>query len=109
MTTAPAADQLRLLDVQALDTRAAQLAHRRRTLPVLVDGDFVLSQNAAILGYVADRAPQARLLGDGSARQRAEATRWLMFSNADIQPSIAASPADFAMESPLSGSTPPRA
>lgn len=37
MTTAPAADQLRLLDVQALDTRAAQLAHRRRTLPVLVD------------------------------------------------------------------------
>ena len=56
------------------------------TLPVHVDGDFVLSQNAAILGYVADRAPQARLLGDGSARQRAEATRWLMFSNADIQP-----------------------
>ena len=35
MTTAPAADQLRLLDVQALDTRLAQLAHQRRTLPVL--------------------------------------------------------------------------
>lgn len=63
-----------------------RLIHPAGTLPVLVDGDFVLSQNAAILGYVADRAPQARLLGDGSARQRAEATRWLMFSNADIQP-----------------------
>lgn len=33
MTTAPVADQLRLLDVQALDTRLAQLAHQRRTHP----------------------------------------------------------------------------
>ncbi|WP_407343998.1 zinc ribbon domain-containing protein [Pengzhenrongella phosphoraccumulans] len=35
MTTAPLEDQRRLLDVQALDTRAAQIAHRRRTLPAL--------------------------------------------------------------------------
>ena len=33
MTTAPLADQLRLLDVQALDTRLQQLEHARRTLP----------------------------------------------------------------------------
>lgn len=33
MTTAPVADQLRLLEVQALDTRAQQLAHQRRTHP----------------------------------------------------------------------------
>lgn len=35
MTTAPHADQVRLLEVQALDTRAQQLAHSRRTLPAL--------------------------------------------------------------------------
>lgn len=35
MPNAPAADQRRLLDVQALDTRLSQLAHRRRTLPEL--------------------------------------------------------------------------
>ena len=35
MTTAPHADQVRLLDVQELDTRADQLAHQRRTLPEL--------------------------------------------------------------------------
>jgi len=35
VTTAPPEDQRRLLDVQALDTRAAQLAHQRRTLPAL--------------------------------------------------------------------------
>jgi len=33
VTTAPAADQLRLLDVQAIDTRLAQLAHQRKTHP----------------------------------------------------------------------------
>ena len=35
MTTAPPEDQRRLLDVQALDTRSAQIAHARRTLPAL--------------------------------------------------------------------------
>lgn len=35
MTSAPAADQRRLLDVQDLDTRLAQLAHKRRTLPAI--------------------------------------------------------------------------
>ncbi len=35
MTTAPLEDQRRLLDVQALDTRTSQLAHQRRTHPVL--------------------------------------------------------------------------
>ena len=33
MTKANALEQVRLLDVQALDTRLRQLAHRRRTLP----------------------------------------------------------------------------
>ena len=33
MVTAAPQDQWRLLDVQAHDTRLAQLAHRRRTLP----------------------------------------------------------------------------
>ena len=33
MTNAPVADQLRLLEVQALDNRAAQIAHQRRTHP----------------------------------------------------------------------------
>lgn len=35
MASAPVADQLKLLDVQALDTRLAQLAHLRRSHPSL--------------------------------------------------------------------------
>ena len=61
-------------------------------VPVVVDDDapggrFVLTQNAAIMGYIADSAPQAGLMGDGSPRQRAEATRWLSFVNSDLHPS----------------------
>ena len=58
------------------------------SVPVLVDGDFVLAQNAAIAGYVADAFPAAGLAGDGSARQRAEATRWLSFVNSDVHPAF---------------------
>ena len=57
-------------------------------VPVVVDGDFVLTQNAAIMGYIADNAPQAGLMGDGSARQRAEAARWLAFVNSDLHPAF---------------------
>lgn len=58
------------------------------SVPALVDGDFVLAQNAAILGYIADTHPQAGLAGDGSPRQRAEATRWLSFVNSDVHPAF---------------------
>lgn len=57
-------------------------------VPALRDGGFVLTQNAAILGYIADTWPQARLAGDGSARERAEANRWLAFVNSDLHPAF---------------------
>ena len=43
-----------------------------------------LTQNVAILEYLAEQAPQANLLGDGSARSRADVRRWLGFINSDI-------------------------
>ena len=55
-------------------------------VPVLVDGDFVLTQNAAILGYLAERFPRAQLDGDGTARGRAEVMRWLGILNSDVHP-----------------------
>ncbi|MFC5569906.1 glutathione S-transferase N-terminal domain-containing protein [Lysobacter yangpyeongensis] len=57
-------------------------------VPALRHGDYVLTQNAAILGYIADTWPQARLAGDGSARERAEANRWLAFVNSDLHPAF---------------------
>jgi glutathione S-transferase len=53
-------------------------------VPLLVDGDFMLTENAAILGYLAERKPDAQLLGDGSVRGRADVMRWLAFLNSDV-------------------------
>jgi glutathione S-transferase len=53
-------------------------------VPLLIDGDFSLTENVAILGYLADRHADAGLAGDGSARGRAEVMRWLGFLNSDV-------------------------
>lgn len=54
------------------------------TVPLLQDSDFLLTENAAILGYLAELHPEARLLGDGTPRARAEVMRWLAFLNSDV-------------------------
>lgn len=53
-------------------------------VPLLLHDDFVLTENAAILAYLADLQPQAGLLGDGSLRGRAEVMRWLAYLNSDV-------------------------
>lgn len=56
-------------------------------VPVLVVEDWVLTQNMAILHYIANLHPQARLAGD-TPRERAEVNRWLAFLNADVHPAF---------------------
>lgn len=77
-----------LLTKESLKSPAFLAINPAGAVPALVDGDFVLTQNAAIMGYIADRHPQAGLAGDGSARQRAEAARWLSFVNSDLHPAF---------------------
>ncbi len=57
-------------------------------VPVLDDDGFVLTQNAAILNYLADLNPDAKLGGDGTPKGRAEVNRWLAFLNADVHPAF---------------------
>jgi len=57
-------------------------------VPVFEEGGWVLTQNAAILNYLADIFPQAKLGGDGTPRSRAEVNRWLSFLNADVHPTF---------------------
>lgn len=57
-------------------------------VPVLQVGDWVLTQNAAILNYLADKFPDAKLGGDGTPEGRAEVNRWLAFLNADVHPAF---------------------
>jgi len=53
-------------------------------VPALADGDWTLSQNAAVLEYIVELHPGCGLLGDGSPRGRAEVRRWLGFLNSDL-------------------------
>ena len=53
-------------------------------VPLLQHGDFVLTENVAILVYLAELHPDARLLGDGTPRGRADVLRWLAFLNSDV-------------------------
>ena len=57
-------------------------------VPVLTEGDWVMTQNAAILNYIADLHPEAKLTGDGTPKGHAEVNRWLAFLNADVHPAF---------------------
>nr|WP_199041549.1 glutathione S-transferase N-terminal domain-containing protein [Dyella sp. ASV24] len=55
-------------------------------VPALQEPDgWVLTENVAILNYLADKFPLAGLGGEG-ARGRAEVNRWLAYLNSDLHP-----------------------
>jgi len=53
-------------------------------VPVLVDGDLVIPESAAIVLYLADKYPEKALLPVDPA-QRAEAYRWVMFAVTELE------------------------
>ena len=55
-------------------------------VPALVVDGWILTQNVAILNYLADTNPDAQLGGDGTPKSRAEVNRWLSFANSDVHP-----------------------
>lgn len=57
-------------------------------VPALMEDDgWVLTENVAILGYLADKYPEAKLAGH-DLRSRANVMRWLAFLNSDIHPAF---------------------
>jgi glutathione S-transferase len=54
-------------------------------VPTLEDGDLVLTESAAIVMYLADRFPEARLLAEVGTRERAEAYRRLVYLTNTVQ------------------------
>jgi glutathione S-transferase len=53
-------------------------------LPVLVDGDLVLTESAAIVWYLAEKYPEKRLL-PGDLRGRAQVQRWILFAVTELE------------------------
>jgi len=80
--------ELEVMDAERMKSPAYLQLNPAGAVPVLTVGDWVLTQNAAILGYIADTAPLSGLGGDGTARGRAEIARWIAFVNADLHPTF---------------------
>jgi glutathione S-transferase len=53
-------------------------------LPVLVDGDLVLTESAAIVWYLAEKYPAKRLL-PSDLRERAQVNRWILFAVTELE------------------------
>src|SRR5215469_15176103 len=53
-------------------------------VPVLVDGDLVLTESVAIAVYLAEKYPQKHLMPTDAAR-RAEVNRWLLFAATELE------------------------
>jgi glutathione S-transferase len=53
-------------------------------LPVLVDGDFTLTESGAIVAYLADKFPASGLL-PADPQRRADALRWMFFTVGELE------------------------
>jgi glutathione S-transferase len=53
-------------------------------LPVLVDGDMVLTESVAIVLYLAEKYPENTLIPT-DIRRRAELNRWLLFTTTELE------------------------
>jgi glutathione S-transferase len=53
-------------------------------VPVLVDGDLVIPESAAIVLYLAEKYPEKGLLPD-SLEERARAYRWILFAMTELE------------------------
>lgn len=80
--------ELQVMDAAGMKAPDYLALNPAGSVPVLAVDDWALTQNAAILNYIADIAPLSGLGGDGSARSRAEINRWIAFVNADVHPTF---------------------
>lgn len=53
-------------------------------LPVLVDGDFVLTESIAAVLYLAEKYPEKGFMPE-ELRQRAQVFRWLLFTTTELE------------------------
>lgn len=81
------------VDFEAIPVNLAAGEHRRPEflklnptgkIPVLVDGDLVLSESVAIVKYLAEKYPDRGLLPTG-LQDRAEVDRWLLFTATELE------------------------
>ena len=90
LAEAGAAYQYRAIDLDAGEQRRPEFLalNPHGKIPVFVDGDFVLAESDAILWYLGERFPDARLLpgagGLAAAQARARVLQWCDFASTGL-------------------------
>lgn len=79
---------LKVMDAAGMKTPEYLALNPASAVPVLEVDGWALTQNAAILNFLADTFPESGLGGDGTPKSRAEINRWLAFLNADVHPAF---------------------
>lgn len=79
---------LQVMDAAGMKTPEYLALNPAGAVPVLEADGWALTQNAAILNFLADTFPESGLGGDGTPKSRAEINRWLAFLNADVHPAF---------------------
>jgi len=72
----------------ALDSPAYRALNPNGLIPVLVDGDLVLYETAAICLHLSDTHPQAKLMPALGTAGRAHAYKWLMWFTNTLQATL---------------------
>lgn len=75
---------LQVMDGPSMKTAEFLALNPAGAVPVLEVDGWALTQNAAILNFLADAFPESGLGGDATPKSRAEINRWLAFLNADL-------------------------
>lgn len=71
-------------------------------IPVLVDGDVVITETAAICAYLADRYPEKGFAPPVSSEQRGRYYRYMFFPGTTLEPMFTVNQFDVAEYSPQS-------
>lgn len=67
------------------DSAAFRALNPSGKVPVLVDGDFVLTESAAILSYIADKYPEKSLIPKAGTQARAIYDQWMFFGMCELE------------------------
>lgn len=76
--------ELKLISLKDTKTPEYLKLNPQGAVPLIVDGDFSLSQNVAILEYINAIYPQAKLFGTGDVKAQAKVKHFLAYLNADV-------------------------
>ncbi len=82
--------ELEIMDHDALKSDAYLSINPQGTVPALVDGDTVVTQNIAVQTYINALYPDAKIFGaNQSPVEKADIMHWLAFLNADLHKGFA--------------------